>query len=208
MIVIGLTGSIGMGKSVVATMLEKEGVPVHEADDEVHGLLAPKGAGFRAVAAAFPYFSYPQIYGRKTKNGRSINRTELGKVIFKDAEKRKKLEKILHPLVREAQSNFIRKHKTAKREIVALDIPLLFEAGSDNLVDIILVASAPYEVQRARVLDRPNMDEKKFHAILERQMPDAEKRARADYVIHTGLGRPQTMKELKAALRDIKKKLK
>ena len=208
MIVIGLTGSIGMGKTVIASMLAKQGIPVHEADDEVHELLAPKGAGFRAVAAAFPYYSYPQIYGRRTAKGRSINRSELGKIVFGDDDKRKKLEKILHPLVRDAQNKFIRKNKTLKREIIALDIPLLFEAGSDNLVDVILVASAPYEVQRARVLDRPGMTEKKFHAILQRQMPDAEKRARADYVIHTGIGRAQTMKELKAALRDIKKKLK
>jgi dephospho-CoA kinase len=208
MIVIGLTGSIGMGKSVIASMLAKKGVPVHEADNEVHELLAPKGAGFRAVAAVFPYYSHPQIYGRRTSNGRSIKRAELGKIVFNDNEKCKKLENILHPLVREAQNNFIRKHRTAKREIIALDIPLLFEAGSENLVDIILVASAPYEVQRARVLERPGMDEKKFHAILQRQMPDAEKCARADYVIHTGLGRAQTMKELKAALRNIKKTFK
>ncbi|MGB4107524.1 MAG: dephospho-CoA kinase [Alphaproteobacteria bacterium] len=207
MIVIGLTGSIGMGKSVAAAMLESMRIPVHEADDEVHKLLAPGAAGALAVGKAFPYFGYPQIYGRKTKSGaRSIKRAALGKIIFADDEKRKKLEKILHPLVRGAQARFIRKHTNLGAKMVALDIPLLFETGGESLVHYIFVVSAPYNVQRRRVLARPGMDEKKFRAILERQMPDGEKRARADYVIHTGLGRAQTMKELKAALADIRKK--
>jgi dephospho-CoA kinase len=206
MIVIGLTGSIGMGKSTIAAMLETEGVPVHEADEEVHALLAPGGKGFRAAAAAFPYFSYPQIYGRRGKT-QFFKRPELGKIVFADDAARERLEGILHPLVRAAQSDFIRKNKIAGRPMAALDIPLLFETGGENLVDVTLVTSAPYEVQRARVLARPGMDEKKFHAILQRQMPDGEKCARADYIIHTGLGRAQTMKELKAALRSIKEKM-
>ncbi|MCE7886481.1 MAG: dephospho-CoA kinase [Alphaproteobacteria bacterium PRO2] len=207
MIVIGLTGSIGMGKSTAAAMFESLRIPVHEADDEVHKLLSPGGKGARAVGAAFPYFQFPQIYGRKTKSGvRAIKRKELGKIVFHDEKQRKKLEKILHPLVRAAQADFIRKHKINGTKIVVLDIPLLFETGGENRVDYTLVVTAPRAVQRRRVLERPGMDEKRFRAILKQQMPDGEKRARADYVAHTGLGRAQTMKEIKAALADIKKR--
>jgi dephospho-CoA kinase len=205
MIVIGLTGSIGMGKSTVASMLAREGIPVHEADDEVHDLLSPKGKAFRAVAAAFPVSMFPQIYGRKPKTGRYIKRPELGKIVFKDTKALRKLEKILHPLVRKAQNDFIRKHRNAGRAIVALDIPLLFETGGESLVHYTLVASAPYNVQRQRVLIRRGMSEKKFREILKKQMPDGEKCARADYVIRTGLGLAKSMKDVKAALRDIKK---
>ena len=203
MIVIGLTGSIGMGKSTIAAMLEQLKIPVHEADAEVHRLLASKGRGFRAVAAAFPYFKFPQIYGKRNK-AYYLKRSEMGKIIFADDKARKKLEKILHPLVQDAQNQFIRKAKRAGHKIVALDIPLLFEIGGEKRVDVTLVASSPFAVQRARVLARPGMTEKKFRAILKRQMPDGEKRARADYVIPTGIGRAHTMKELKAVIRKIK----
>lgn len=196
-----------MGKSTAAAMFESLRIPVHEADDEVHKLLGPKGRGARAVGAAFPYFQFPQIYGSKTKSGvRTIKRKELGKIVFHDGKQRKKLEKILHPLVRAAQADFIRKHKINGTKIVVLDIPLLFETGGENRVDYTLVVSAPRSVQRQRVLARPGMDEKRFRAILKQQMPDGEKRARADYVVHTGLGRAQTMKELKAVIADIKKR--
>jgi dephospho-CoA kinase len=209
MIVLGLTGSIGMGKSVAAAMLESMRIPVHEADDEVHKLLGPRGKAALAVGAAFPYFDFPHIYGKKSlKGNRIIKRGELGKVIFADEEKRDRLEKILHPYVREAQADFIRRHKNMGTKIVALDIPLLFETGGENLVNYTIVVTAPYEVQRRRVLERRGMDEKKFHAILERQMPDGEKCARADYIVHTGLGRAHTMRELKTALADIRKKKK
>jgi dephospho-CoA kinase len=112
----------------------------------------------------------------------------------------------LHPLVRAAQADFIRKHKINGTKIVVLDIPLLFETGGESRVDYTLVVSAPRGVQRQRVLARPGMDEKRFRAILKQQMPDGEKRARADYIVHTGLGRAQTMKELKAVIADIKKR--
>ncbi|MCC7305044.1 MAG: dephospho-CoA kinase [Alphaproteobacteria bacterium] len=204
MIVIGLTGSIGMGKSMAATMLESLRIPVHEADEAVHELLKPGAKGALAVGKAFPYFTYPQIYGRKTKSGaRAINRKKLGEIVFADKRKREKLEKILHPLVRESQNEFIRRHKNAK--VIVLDIPLLFETGGEKTVDAVIVVSAPYNVQRQRVLARPGMSEKKFQAILERQLPDSEKRARADYIVHTGLGRAHMMQELKAVIRDLKK---
>jgi dephospho-CoA kinase len=206
-IVLGLTGSIGMGKSVTANMLVTLKIPVHEADAEVHDLLEPEGKGAIAVGAAFPFFQYPEIYGPKNKSGvRAIQREALGRVIFRDDEKRLKLEEILHPLVREAQTDFIRKNKIMGVKIAALDIPLLFETGGENFVDYTLVVTAPYEVQRRRVMERPGMTEEKFTAILRRQMPDSEKCARADYIIHTGIGRAQSMKELKAAISDIRKK--
>jgi dephospho-CoA kinase len=188
-------------------MLASMKIPVHEADDEVHRLLGPGGKAAEAIAAAFPYFEYPQIYGEKLKSGaRSIRRGALGQVVFYDDQKRLRLEKILHPLVREAQGEFIRKHRNIGSPVVVLDIPLLFETGGENLVNYTLVVTAPYEVQRRRVMERPNMDEAKFNAILSRQMPDGEKCARADFVIHTGLGRAYTMRELKQALAAIKKK--
>lgn len=208
MIIIGLTGSIGMGKSTVAAMMQTLGIAVHDADAEVHALLGPKGKAVPAVASAFPYYEFPQIYGRKDKDGRrSIKRSDLGKIVFSDDEKREKLESILHPFVHEAQREFIRVQKTLGRDMAALDIPLLFETGGENRVDFTINVSAPYEVQRARVLQRPGMDEDKFHAILERQMPDGEKCMRADFVIHTGLGRAHTMKELKAAIQSIRQQV-
>ena len=207
MVVIGLTGSIGMGKSTAAAMLAKLGVAVHEADAEVHALLSPGGAGALAVAAAFPYFSYAQIYARANKDGiRAIDRRNLGRLVFKDEKARETLEGILHPLVREAQTGFIRKQAALGKGIVALDIPLLFETGGESRVDYTIAVTAPAFIQRMRVLARENMDEEKFHAILARQMPDGEKRARADFVVHTGLGRAYTMRQLKAILRTIKEK--
>ena len=209
MIVIGLTGSIGMGKSVAAAMLESMRIPVHESDDEVHKLLKPGGKGAIVVGAAFPYFQFPGIYGHKTKSGaRVIKRAELGKIVFGNGVYREKLENILHPLVRAAQAEFIHRHRNLGSQIVILDIPLLFETGGETMVDYTFVVSAPYVVQRRRVLERRGMDEERFRAILARQMPDGEKRARADYVIHTGLGRAQTMKELKAALESVRRKKK
>ena len=205
MIVIGLTGSIGMGKSAAAAMLRQLGIAAHEADDEVHKLLSPGGAGALALTAEFPYFRYPHIYGRKDKNGhRPIDRKKLGKIIFNNDKARLRLEAILHPLVRESQADFIRKQGAMGRDIVVLDIPLLFETGGESRVDYIITVSAPYFIQRMRVLSRSGMDEKKFHAILERQTPDAEKRARADFIVHTGLSRGYTMKQLKAIIRDIR----
>jgi dephospho-CoA kinase len=206
MIVLGLTGSIGMGKTTVAKMLRGLGVPVHEADAEVHNLLSPQGRAYDAVADAFPRIRYPQIYGRKTKSGdRFFNRKKLGELVFSDARKRALLESILHPLVREAQQHFIRSSKALRTPMIALDIPLLFETGGDRFVDFTINVSAPFEIQRARVLVRPGMTEEKFTAILDSQMPDAEKCRRADFVIRNGLGRAQTLKSLKAILSDIKK---
>lgn len=207
MIIIGITGSIGMGKSTVGAMLESMGVKVHESDKAVHNLLLEGKEGFNAVVAAFPYFEYPKIYGKKNKaGGRDLDRKKLGDFVFQNAQERDKLENILHPLVRKSQDKFIRDQKRLGQDMVALDIPLLFETGAENRVDYVINVSAPFHVQKARVLERSGMTEEKFNAILERQIPDAEKCVRADFVVHTGLGRAQSMKELKEIIVGIKQK--
>lgn len=175
MIVIGLTGSIGMGKSTIASMFEEEGAPAFDSDAAVHALYAPGGAAVASVETAFPGV---------TKGG-AIDRAELSLRVVGDGEAIKRLEAIVHPLVREAQATFLQNNRDAGAPYVVLDIPLLFESGAVGLVDKVVVVSAPADVQRARVLRREGMTEAKFEAILARQMPDAEKRARADFVIDT-----------------------
>ena len=176
MLVIGLTGSIGMGKSTVAAMLRALGIPTHDADAAVHHLLLPGGAAYTAVAKAFP---------QAVRDGR-IDRTLLGNSVFKNPAALGALEAILHPLVRARTRRFIRRQQRLGKRAVALDIPLLFEKNLTHSVDLILCVTAPGDVQRARVLARPGMSEEKFAAILARQMPDAEKRAGSDIVIDTG----------------------
>ncbi len=202
MIVLGLTGSMAMGKSTVGAMLETLGISVHESDHAVHELLGLDSPARPAFASEFPPYEFPQLYDRKTKE---INRKELGALVFNDEEKREALENILHPFVHQKQDQFIRQQMSKGHEIVCLDIPLLFETEAQRHVDYTLVVSAPYSVQQQRAMSRPNMSEEKFHAILERQMPDKEKCARADYVIKTGLGRAYSMKSLKLTLLDIQK---
>ena len=201
----GITGSIGMGKTTVGSMLETLGVAVHDSDVAVHDSLRPGAQGYLGVAKAFPYFEYADIYGDKNADGyRVLDRTALGKIVFSDESKRTVLESILHPLVRSSQQDFILAQKGLGRDAVALDIPLLFETGGEDRVDYTLVVSAPYHLQRQRVLARDNMSEEKFEAILAAQMPDAEKCARADYVISTGLGKAETLKALKKTLSEIR----
>lgn len=207
MIIIGLTGSIGMGKSTAGAMFETLGVPVHESDDAVRELLAPGREGYLAVCAGFPYFEYPEIYGRKLKNGlRPLDKAQLAALVFSDPEKKQRLEAALHPLVRAAQNDFILKHRKMGARAAALDIPLLFETGAEQFVDYTINVTAPACVQRARVLARPGMNEDKFQAILESQMPDAEKSARADFILKTGQGRAHTMRQIKHILNVITRK--
>ncbi len=210
MIVVGITGSIAMGKSTAGSMLEYLGVPVHDSDAVVHELLRYESEAWYAITAAFPYFSYPQIYGRKhywhpfKETRRYLKRSALGKIVFEKPHEREKLESILHPLVRKAQDEFIKAQRGLGKTIVALDIPLLFETGADQRVDYTVNISAPAFIQHARVLARAGMTQKKLAGILERQMPDGEKCARADFVVHSGLGRGVMMKELKAVLVTIR----
>lgn len=176
MIVLGLTGSIGMGKSTTARMFAEAGVPVHDSDETVHRLYAGKAAPL--VEAAFP---------GTTADG-SVDRAKLGARVLGDAAALKKLEAIIHPLVRADADAFLAKHRNAGESIAVLDIPLLFETGGRGRVDKVVVVTAPAEVQRQRVLARPGMSEEKLASILAKQVPDAEKRRLADFVIDTGKG--------------------
>jgi len=204
MIILGLTGSIGMGKSTAGAMLRHLGIPLHEADEEVHTLLGPDGKAVPAVCTEFPLYEFPMIYGKKDKTGRRpLKRKELGALIFSDDEKREALEAILHPFIREAQNIFIRTQSVSGQKIIALDIPLLFETGGENLVDYIITMSAPAFIQKERVLSRTGMNNEKFKKILDRQMSDGEKCLRSNFIIHTGLGRAHMMKELKSVLQQI-----
>lgn len=191
MIVIGLTGSIGMGKSTVARMFAEEGAPAFDSDAAVHELYAPGGAAVAQVEAAFP--------GVLTADG-GIDRVALSARVVGNEAAIRQLEAIVHPLVRQAQAEFLRTNTYAGTAAVVLDIPLLFESGGVGLVDKVVVVSAPADVQRARVLARPGMSMEKFEAILARQVPDAEKRARADYVIDTGGTLEATRARVRAVL--------
>ncbi|ESY32843.1 dephospho-CoA kinase [Mesorhizobium sp. M0924] len=176
MIVLGLTGSIGMGKSTTAKMFVDAGVPVHDSDATVHRLYAGKAAPL--VEAAFP----------GTVIAGSVDRTELARRVLGNAAALKTLEAIVHPLVRADADAFLARHRAAGAPLVVLDIPLLFETGGRNRVDKVVVVTAPADIQRARVLARPDMSEEKLAAILAKQVPDAEKRRQADFVIDTGEG--------------------
>ena len=184
MILLGLTGSIGMGKSTVATMFRAAGVPVFDADATVHGLQGPGGALLPAIEAAFPGTTGP----------RGVDRPALGKAVFGDRAALRRLERIVHPAVAEARQNFIRRHRAHR--IVVDDVPLLFETHSERRFDAIVVVSAPAWMQRRRVLARPGMTGEKFAAILARQTPDSAKRRGADFVVPTGVTRQETRRRV------------
>jgi len=193
MIVLGLTGSLGMGKSTAAAMLRRLGVPVHDADAEVHRLLGPGGAAVQPVAAAFP----------SALAGGRIDRRILGRLVFDDVPALKRLEAILHPLVRKAERRFLAECRRRHEPVAVLDIPLLFETSGEIRCDGIIVVSAPAALQRQRVMKRPGMTAARLESILARQMPDGEKRRRADWVVPTGLGRTVTLRHLKKILREV-----
>ena len=195
MIVLGLTGSIGMGKSTAAATLRRLGVPLFDADRAVHRLLAPGGGAVARVAAAFP--------GTGDEAG-GIDRRRLGARVFSDPAALARLEGILHPMVRAEEKRFVARARARRDPIVVLDVPLLFESGGAARVDYVLVVSAPLFLQRQRVLRRPGMTEARFRAILAQQMPDWEKRRRADFVVVTGLGRGLTLRRLQAVLRMLR----
>lgn len=176
MIVIGLTGSIGMGKSTTAKMFADEGVPVNDADAVVHDLYRTDAVV--PVGEAFP---------GTVKDG-VIDRAELSRQLSAAPEKFKQLEAIVHPLVRRREVEFLNRHREAGTDLVLLDIPLLFEVKGEDRVDVIVVVTCDPQIQRERVLARPGMTEEKLAMILSRQMPDAEKRQRADFLVDTGLG--------------------
>ena len=192
MIVLGLTGSIGMGKSTAAAMLRRLGVPLFDADLVVHRLLAPSGAAVSAVSAAFP--------GVETEAG-GIDRVLLGQRVFADPAALRRLEAILHPMVAAEEIRFLARSRARRVRLVVLDIPLLFETGAERRCDYVLVVSAPALVQRQRVMRRPGMTEIRLAAILRKQVPDHRKRQRADFVVPTGAGRGVTLRRLEAIVR-------
>jgi len=179
-LLIGLTGSIGMGKSTVAAMLEAQGVPVFDADAEVRAMQGPGGTMLPAIEAAFPGTTGPD----------GVNRDALGQQVFGDPEQLARLEAIMHPAVGERRAAFLAANADAP--MLVFDIPLLFEKGGAATLDTVVVVSASPQVQRERVLARPGMTEEKFDRIVALQTPDAEKRARADHVIDTGVPLAQT----------------
>ena len=188
MFVLGLTGSLGMGKTTTARFFAEAGVPVHDADAVVHRLY--EGEAVAAIEAAFP---------GTTANGQ-VDRTKLAARVLGDAAALKQLEAIVHPLVHEAERRLLGEAEAAGEKIAVLDIPLLFETGSELRVDAVAVVSAPVEVQTARVLERPGMTMKKLEAILAKQMPDAEKRRRADFVVDTSQGFEAVRAQVRAIL--------
>jgi dephospho-CoA kinase len=188
MFVIGLTGSLGMGKSTAARFFAEEGVPVHDADAVVHRLYA--GEAVATIEAAFP---------GATKAGK-VDRTKLAAWVLDDSAALKKLEAIVHPLVHAAERRLLAEAEARGEKVAVLDIPLLFETGADQRVDAVVVVSAPAELQQSRVLGRPGMTIEKLDAILARQMPDAEKRRRADFVVDTSGEFDATRAQVRAIL--------
>ncbi len=188
MVILGLTGSIGMGKSTTAGFFAEAGAPVHDADAAVHRLYA--GTAAAAIEAAFP----------GTVAGGKVDRARLGEQVIDDPAALKRLEAIVHPLVRRDEERFLQAADDAGATIAVLNIPLLFETGSETRCDAVVVVSAPPEMQRARVMTRPGMTEEKFASLLGKQVPDAEKRRRADFVVDTSKDLDSTRAQVRAIL--------
>lgn len=193
MIVAGLTGSIGSGKSAASAMLRRMGVPVLCSDEVVHALLSPGGAAVGQVAQRFPE-AFDESRGK-------IDRKALGEIVFRNPEARRDLESLVHPLVHAAQARFLRLVRAAP--LAVLDIPLLFETGAERRCDVTICLVAPRFVQERRVLARPGMTRARLEAIRAAQMKDTEKTRRADFVVRTGLGKAQTFRRLRAVVDEI-----
>jgi dephospho-CoA kinase len=188
MIVLGLTGSVAMGKSTTAGFFAEEGVPVHDADSVVHRLY--EGDAVPVIEAAFP---------GTTADGK-IDRMKLGSRVMGDLAALRQLEAIVHPMVQDAERRFLAEAEAKGAPVVVLDIPLLFETGGDSRVDAVVVATAPAEVQRARAMSRSGMTEQRLDAMLARQMPDSEKRLRADFLVDTSRGFDDARAQVRAIL--------
>lgn len=185
MIVLGLTGSIGMGKSTTAKFFKQKGIPVYDADETVHQLYQDESV-IKRITAVF----------NDCLTDNHIDRSKISRQIVRDPAKLVSLEKIIHPLVREKENAFVATHRKNGDKLVVLDIPLLFETGGLERVDKIVVVSAPLEIQRQRVLQRDGWTDEKFQAVLARQIPDSEKRMRADFIIDTSKGLEYAEKEV------------
>lgn len=186
MVIVGLTGSIGMGKSTAAAMFRYLGIPVYDSDATVHRLLGPGGAAVPGIERAFPGV---------VRDG-AVDRAALGGKVFGDTHALRKLERIVHPLVWRTQDRFLKQAASRRARLAVLDVPLLYETNGDSRCDVTVVVSAPAFLQRQRVLARPGMTPERFRDVLAKQMSDAEKRRRADFVIPSGLGRRLTLKRL------------
>ncbi len=193
MLIIGLTGSIGMGKSTTAGLFAEAGVPVYDADAAVHALYAPGGDAVGPIGEAFP---------EALKDG-GIDRAALGKAVLGQPEALARLESIIHPLVGKVQLDWLIARAEEGAAMVVLDVPLLFETGGNGRVDVVVVVSAPIEVQRRRVLEREGMTEEKLDAILAKQLPDAQKRAGADFIIETDRGVEDARHQVAQVLRRL-----
>lgn len=196
MVIVGLTGSIGMGKSTAAKMLREMGVPVYDADAAVHALQAPEGAALPGIEAAFPGVVKAGV----------LDRQALGARVFGNKTALRQLEAIVHPLVAQRQKAFLRRAALAGENLVVLDIPLLFEGLGERRVDATLVVSAPAFLQRRRVMARPGMTAEKLDGILRQQVPDALKRRKASVIIPTGLGLAPTRAALAAAVARLRQR--
>jgi len=193
MFILGLTGSLGMGKSTTAKFFAEAGVPVHDADAAVHRLY--EGEAVPLIEAAFP----------GTTGGGKVDRDNLGQRVLGDTAALKTLEAIVHPLVRKAEERFLADAERSGAKVAVLDIPLLFETGGDKRCDAVVVVSAPPPTQRARVLERAGMTEQKFQALLAKQVPDDEKRARADFIVDSGQGFEAARRQVHEILAQVAK---
>ena len=193
MFILGLTGSVGMGKSATAKMFADEGVPVHDADAAVHALY--EGEAVPAIEAAFP---------GTTSNGK-VDRGKLGERVIGHPDEIKRLERIVHPLVARVRDAFLANAERDGAKVALLDIPLLYETGGETRCDAVVVVSAPADVQRERVLTRPGMTDAKFEAILAKQVPDADKRGRADFVVDTSQGFDAARQQVREILARVSK---
>lgn len=195
MIILGLTGSIAMGKSTMANLFRDEGIAVHDADQAVHGLMDVGGAAAQPVGELFP---------DALRDDGSINRAALGQLVFSNGENRVKLEQILHPLVRQERDDWLKNHKNNNAFCVALDVPLLFETGGEKDCDFTVVASASSYLQQQRALSRQGMTKERLDAILELQMPDHMKREAADFVVPTDYGKSTSRWYVQRILKQLK----
>ncbi len=191
----GLTGSIGMGKSETAKLFARLGLPVFDADATVHALYGPGAAGTAAIAARFP----------DAVGSNGVDRARLAQIVAGDPAALRALEGLIHPLVREAEDQFLVNARARNEELVILDIPLLFETGRNTTMDAVVVVSSPEAVRRERVLKRPGMTPEKFAAILNRQVPDAEKRAQADFIIETDQGLDHALAQVKRVAAELRR---
>ncbi len=191
--IIGLTGGMGMGKSTVAKAFRRAAIPVFDADATVHRLQGRGGRAVQAIGEAFP----------GTVRDSAVDRAALRAIAVPDPAAMRTLERILHPMVRAAEQAFLARARRARRPVAVLDIPLLLETGGERRVDLVLVVSAPRSVQRARVRARRRMTNAQIDTIIARQMPDAEKRRRADIIISTGLSRHHALRRLRRLIREL-----